>query len=276
MLGKLLKHEFVATGRIMLPALAAVTGITLLANLMLRFGDALAEKLRLLSVLFVLVAIAAVIAVIAVEILTIVLMVLRFYRHLLGPEGYLTHALPVNVHQLVWSKIIVSSAWIVITNVLLVLLGMLTLSFAGRMNIGEILRGFPTWKDIMELMTYIGVSEARAKVFVAEIVVMILASLLVNCLHFYAAMSLGHIFSKNKLALSVLFYVGINVVFSVIGTIGMFGVQAMLAVGDMATGGENLVAMMRIFDFALVLQLIEAALLYVATVLGLKKGLNLA
>ena len=52
MLGKLLKHEFTATGRIMLPALAAVTGITLLANLLLRFGDALAQKLRLLSALF--------------------------------------------------------------------------------------------------------------------------------------------------------------------------------------------------------------------------------
>ena len=273
MLGKLIKHEFAATGRIMLPALAAVAGITLLANLMLRFGDALAEKMRLLVVLFVLVIIAAIIAVIAVEILTIVLMVLRFYRHILGPEGYLTHALPVNVHQLVWSKIIVSSAWIVITNVLLVVLGMLTLAFAGRMNLGEILLGFPTWKEIMELMAYVGVSEARAKAFVVELVIMILASLLVNCLHFYAAMALGHMFSKNKLALSVLFYVGINIVFSILGVIGMFSMESLLVV---SSGEESLVTMMRIFDYALVFELIQAALLYVATVLGLKKGLNLA
>lgn len=276
MLGKLLKHEFTATGRIMLPALAAVTGITLLANLLLRFGDALAQKLRLLSALFVLVIVAAVVAVIAVEILTIVLMVLRFYRHILGPEGYLTHALPVNVHQLVWSKIIVSAVWIVVTNLLVFLLFMLTLSFAGQLNLAEIFRGFPSWREIVEVLGQLGISEARISTLILEIVLMILASLLVTCLHFYAAMTLGHIFPKNKILLSVLIFVGINVVFSVLSMVGSFGLQTLLRDSVYAGFDDAMVMLVRLFDFALILQLIEAAILYFATTLGLKKGLNLA
>lgn len=276
MLGKLLKHEFTATGRIMLPVLAAVTGITLLANLLLRFGDALAEKLRLLSVLFAFVVFAAVIAVIAAEIMTIVLLVMRFYRHVLGPEGYLTHALPVNVHQLVWSKIIVSAVWIVVTNLLVILLFMLSLSFAGQLNLAEIFRDFPSWREIVETLGYIGISEARLNALIIEFVLMILASLLVTSLHFYAAMTLGHIFPKDKILLSVLIFVGINVVFSVISMVGTFGLQFLLRDSAYADFDAAMVMMMRIFDFTLVLELIEAAVLYIATVLGLKKGLNLA
>lgn len=276
MLGKLLKHEFVATGRIMLPVLAAVTGITLLANLLLRFGDVLAQRLRLLTVLFAFVVMAAVIAVIAAEIMTIVLMVMRFYRHILGPEGYLTHALPVNVHQLVWSKIIVSAVWIVVTNLLIFLLFMMSLSFAGQLNLAEIFRDFPSWREIVEVLGQLGISEARLNAFIIEFVLMILASLLVTCLHFYAAMTLGHIFPKDKILLSVLIFVGINVVFSVISMVGTFGLQFLLRNSAYADFDAAMVMMMRIFDFTLVLELIEAAVLYVATVLGLKKGLNLA
>lgn len=275
MLGKLLKHEFVATGRIMLPVLAAVTGITLLANLLLRFGDVLAQRLKLLTVLFVLVVIVAVIAVIAAEIMTVVLMVLRFYRHLLGPEGYLTHALPVNVHQLVWSKIIVSAVWILVTNALVFGLLMLTLAFAGRMNLGEVFRIFPSWKDLIAALGSAGVSKARFYALLAELVVMLFASLLVTCLHFYAAMALGHIFSKDKILLSVLFYVGISVVFGVLSVVSIVAMRFVAPAGA-DTLAEATAVLGRTFDLSLLLQLIEAALLYLATVLGLKKGLNLA
>ncbi len=274
MLGKLLKHEFVATGRVMLPVLAAVTGITLLANLMLRFGDVLAEKLRLLMVLFVLVVFAAVVALIAAEIMTIVLMVLRFHHHLLGSEGYLTHALPVSVHGLVWSKLIVSAVWIIITNLLAFLLVCLSVVFVGRMNLGELLRGFPSWNEILLFLEELGISRSRVTLFLVEFILGILLSMLSTCLHFYAAMSLGHMFSKDKVLLSIVFFVGISIAFGILNSV--VTVTGQLVLPGTHTAEDTLFSVSMLIRGSLLLELIEAGLLYAATVLGLKKGLNLA
>ncbi len=276
MLGKLIKHEFAATGRIMLPALAAVTGITLLANLMLRFGDVLAERLNLLSLLMVLVVSLAVIAVIAAEIMTIVLMVLRFHRNLLGSEGYLMHTLPVNVHQLVWSKLIVSCAWIVITNLLVFLLVMLSVMFVGKMNLGEILRGFPSWKEIGQALRTLGISHGSIIGMIASFVLAILFSLLASCLHFYAAMALGHMFTSHKGLLSVVFFVALSYLFSALtsalGVVQMPYLESL----EFESVRQSLQVVQAVLGEGIGITLLQGALFYVATVLGLKKGLNLA
>ena len=46
MLGKLLKHEFRATGRTMLPALGAVLALAVLANFSIRFRSRWHQHLR--------------------------------------------------------------------------------------------------------------------------------------------------------------------------------------------------------------------------------------
>ncbi len=281
MLGKLLKHEFVATGRIMLPVLAAVTGITLLANLMLRFGDLVANRFNLLSLLMLLVVGLAVIAIIAAEIMTIVLMVLRFYRNLLGPEGYLMHSLPVNVHQLVWSKLIVSCVWIVVTNLLITLLVFLSVFFIGKMALGEFFQGFPSWGELMAFLHRAGISSGRIVRLIIESILLVLSVMLGTCLHFYAAMSLGHIFSKDKVLLSVVFFVGISVAFSVIQSVLFAGLMFspgtfLQTLTEDSSAAGTLRIMSVAYDGGVLLTLGKAALLYFATVFGLKKGLNLA
>ncbi len=281
MLGKLLKHEFVATGRIMLPVLAAVTGITLLANLMLRLGDLVADRFNLLSLLMILVTASAVIAIIAAEIMTIVLMVLRFYRNLLGPEGYLMHSLPVSVHELVWSKLIVSCVWILVTNLLICLLVLLSVLFIGKMALGDFVRGFPSWQEISGDLLSLDISRGRIVRLIIELILLVLATMLSTCLHFYAAMSLGHIFSKDKILLSVVFFVGISVAFSVIQPVLFAGLMFspgtfLQAITEDTSAAGTLRVMSIAYDGGLVLTLLKAALLYVATFLGLKKGLNLA
>lgn len=283
MLGKLLKHEFTATGRIMLPVLGALTAAVLLANMVLRFGDALAERFHLILALFVLVTALAVIAVIAAEIMSIIIMVHRFYKNLLGQEGYLMHTLPVNVHQLVWSKLIVSAVWILVTNVVIILLGLLSLTVIGRLNLGEIFRAFPSWRQIVAALGYYGVSEGSVMAIVVESVLLIFLSIFSTCLHFYAAMALGHMFSNNKVLMSVVFFIGINVVFSILSSVLMVGLQFGLpgspfsmAMNQSGTPQELLNYMNTVYGSALILQLAQVVLMYVATVLGLKKKLNLA
>lgn len=53
----------------------------------------------------------------ALAIMSIVLMVNRFRTNLMGDEGYVTFTLPVSSHQIVWSKIIVSTVWFIVTGI---------------------------------------------------------------------------------------------------------------------------------------------------------------
>ena len=107
MLMKLVKHEFRATGRVMgllfLVLLAAAVG----ANFSIQVLNG--SSLSLLRILGALVMSAYVMAVIGVCFVCFFLMLQRFYRNLLGDEGYVMFTLPVSVHQHVWSKLMVTA-----------------------------------------------------------------------------------------------------------------------------------------------------------------------
>lgn len=109
MLGKLLKQDFRATARIMLPLYAAVPVLGLFTNLITRLcenqnGFLIRAIGALMSFVFSLSLIAAVVT-------TVVLMILRFYRNLMTDEGYLMFTLPVSTTELIFSKLIVSVVW---------------------------------------------------------------------------------------------------------------------------------------------------------------------
>ena len=107
MLGKLMKHEFRATARIMLPVMGAMVALALLANLSIRGLAGNLSDIPMLRILFVLIIIFFSVAVVATIVMSLVIMVSRFYRNLLKDEGYLMFTLPVSVHELIWSKLIV-------------------------------------------------------------------------------------------------------------------------------------------------------------------------
>ena len=86
MLGKLLKHEFRATGRTMLPVLGVLTALVALANLVVRFGDQIISRYRLAAVLFALIVAAAVFGVIAAEVMAIFRISIRFSNILNSSE----------------------------------------------------------------------------------------------------------------------------------------------------------------------------------------------
>ena len=118
MLTKLLKHEFRATARIMGPLYLVLLAVALGFNFSARLMDSGNFVLNMLAALVVM---AYVVAITAVFIVAFILMLQRFYKNLLGDEGYIMFTLPASVHQHVWSKLIVSSVWFIITGVVVML-----------------------------------------------------------------------------------------------------------------------------------------------------------
>ena len=279
MLGKLIKHEFRATGRVMLPILAAVLLLAVMANVSIRLMDAVDSTF--LHFVFGLVIFLFVIGMIAAAIMTIVIMVSRFYRNLLKDEGYLMHTLPVSVHELIWSKLIVSFVWFVVTFLVIFLVILLTGLLQSGTNLAEIFVYVPSWAEIKEALAQFGITPGTLIRLGAEFIVGAILSCVVSCLHFYAAMSLGHMFSKDKVLLSIVFFVAINFVFSMLSS----GIVVAAATGTrffeqapemMETVAGSLRFTNGVMLRAMLLEAVQGVILYVITVLGLKKGLNLA
>ena len=276
MLSKLLKHEFRATGRTMLPVYAAVVVLAVLANFSIRVIDRSVHTL--LTIFCGLIIAAFVIGIIAAGIMTVVMMIKRFYTNYLKDEGYLMHTLPVSVHELVWSKMIVSVVWFAATFVVIWLVILLTALIQTGTSLAQFFAGFPSWAEIKAFMEQVGIRSGDLWVIGLEVLLCVFVSGLYTCLHFYAAMSLGHMFSKDKILLSIVFFVGISFVLSMATTgysagrvVGFENGNLVLDSAPAAIGfAKGILAEM------LLVELVQSAVLYIATVLSLKKGLNLA
>ena len=267
MLGKLLKHEFRATSRLMMPLYGAVLILAVLANLSFAFiGATDSLFLHVLCILFIAIFF---IGIVGAFVLTIVVMVSRFYRNLLKNQGYLMHTLPATVHGHLWSKLIVSLVWFLATAVFIAIVLLLTAVIQTNTNIGEILSGLPTWAQIKEFLTENDLFGQSVLISV-EFIAIIIAECLVACLHFYAAMSLGHACTKNKVLLSIAIFVGISIVFSILENV--FAIGIISYEGSMPEFTTRLAGLLGV---ALGIQIVEGILLYIASYLGLKKGLNL-
>ena len=195
---------------------------------------------------------------------------------LLRDEGYLMHTLPASVHSLVWAKLIVSLVWLLATNLVIVLLGGLSVMHLAQMNLAQLLAGFPSMEELRRMLASVGLNMGDFYLVLAELALIIILSGLVSCLHFYAAMSLGHTFTRRKGLMSVLCFVGISFAFSLITN--LLGIQEVEYLNTVTVvsirGGLNVLhgTMGKSFFYLLA----QGALLYAATVFGLQKKLNLA
>lgn len=115
MLGKLLKYEWKATGKILCLVNLALILITLVGCCILNtdiFDNENAIPLAILLITLYTLSLAA------IGIITLIYLFLRFYRNLFTAEGYLMHTLPVTPGQLFHSKLIVGYFWICLNSIL--------------------------------------------------------------------------------------------------------------------------------------------------------------
>lgn len=202
MLRKLMKHEFRATGRIMLPLFLLVLVTAVGANLSVRkLTD---EGNMLLETLGVLLVVAFAVAIVGVCIVAFALMIQRFYKNLLQDEGYVMMTLPVSVHQHVWSKLLVSVVWYAATAVVVML--------ASGILVFDIQAVERTIAGIMEILSNVRVGDVAVNgaVVIVECVVLLFLAGIGLCLQFYAAMAIGHSFAGHKMVLSVAAYFGLQ------------------------------------------------------------------
>ena len=273
MLRKLMKHEFRATGRIMLPLFLILLVTSVGANFSTR--GLLETDNKLLDVLGVLLVMAFAIAIVGVCVMSMVVMVQRFYKNLLQDEGYVMMTLPVSVHQHIWSKLIVSAVWFALTLVV-VCLACLIMAFDVEL-VQQIAAGFrELFQEIYRnLSTYYAINGTA---IVAEFLVLCFVGCCAMCLQFYAAMAIGHSFPNHKMAWSVLWFFLIQFIMQFLGGMGIMLLDESWFHHLLLGWTDNISAMASVhlgMVTVILGEVVYGAVFYILTTYFLKKRLNL-
>ncbi len=203
MLRKLLKYDFRSMGKqfaLLWPAalvLALVNRFTLPGN-----GSGFAgETLGFVA------AMAYFGVVVALFVITLIFVIQRFYYGLLGGEGYLMHTLPVKPWQLVASKLICA----VVTSLISLVVAFLSMFLLMPISWDKLLTT-GTFTALRILVT----ERPDVLLLAVEILLVFVAALSAGILMVYLAMALGHLFPRNRVAGSVLSFLGINIAVNIL------------------------------------------------------------
>ena len=233
MLKKLLKYEFKATARTYGGMYLALLAASVLFGGFWRWNSTNSDAYSTLGGLLSLVYTGVIIGTVVVTIMTIVQ---RFYRNLLGREGYLMHTLPVTETQLVTSKLISSTVWSLCSILAACLsFGILAVLMMADMDLLEQLPLM--WSSIREVFARYNTELWGALAFsvVVSFVRMVSA---IACI--YAACMVGHQFKNHPTLAGILSFFVMQYVqgwlekLLQIGT-GVYETAIYSAVGDMGS-----------------------------------------
>lgn len=192
MLRKLMKYELKATARVFLLLYGTVLALGLLNkfffmidifNRNLPFPVELTAGFTMLMYFFVIGAIF---------VMTLIITIQRFYKNLLGDEGYLMFTLPVQPWQHIVSKMTVAVIWFIVSVFVTIFSGlMIGVSFDMLAELpgifSKVMEEFQEWFSFHWIF------------FFLEFLVLCLAGLCSSILMIYASMSAGHLFQKHRL-----------------------------------------------------------------------------
>lgn len=210
MFGKLLKYDF----RSMWKQFAFIWPAALVLALINRFTLPMVDRGSSFSDITGGLTMLLYIAILmAMFVAAIVFVIQRFYKGLLGDEGYLMHTLPVHPWQLIVSKLTCATALTIAS----ILVAILSIFLILPMNLLDVAQMFRQLVEVLHKLVYY--YQANVPLLLVEIIVMALVGLVTGILQLYLAMAVGHLFGHNRIAASVIAYVLINAAISVVTNI---------------------------------------------------------
>ena len=220
MLGKLIKYDLRSCFRkfwvlwVAMAALGVINGFSI--RYVLQNGNFSGFMTFLLGILPI---ILMFVLVTALAIMALVYICERFYKGLLGDEGYLMFTLPASTAEHIASKAIVALVLEIISG----LVGLLTIFLVGLVYdpsaLFEFLGQIPKWLAEIDFPRGTGW-------LIAEFAILCLVGIAVSNLQIYQAIAIGHLGQKHRGGLALLAYVGINTVVSILlGLLGDKGIN---------------------------------------------------
>jgi hypothetical protein len=207
MLGKLLKYELFATGRVFLPMYAGLLIISLFASFSLQ------TEIVLLNVLTWILLFAGYFALITI---TIILLIQRFYKNLLRDEGYLMFTLPVTPSTLIASKLITACIWCIAS----IIIGAIAILITSRTFVDFSWALRDVFHELSMVLSYFAVPALPFILLAAAL----LAQLMLGILHVYFSLAVGQLplFGGYRILGAIATYIVVSIVLQVVAVgIGM-------------------------------------------------------
>lgn len=209
MLGKLIKHEFKETYKLF----GILYGAFILLTLISRFSLILPFDNIISEVIGVFLNIVYFISIFGLSLAVTIIVMIRFYHKMMKDEAYLTHTIPVKTWEHIVAKITTYSVWMILSVIMMI--ASLALYFVGTEEFG----------DIMEIIEKAVGVVGDYPVLISSIVIGIVLCILqafANLLMYSAALSLGQMFRKHKIAGAVMFYFVLNYGLSMVSSTLMY------------------------------------------------------
>lgn len=265
MLGKLLKYEMKATGRIFLPLFLTLLMFAGITRFIYTIGP---EKWATPAIISMAIYI---IIMVGMFVMTFIVMIQRFYKNLLSDEGYLMLTLPVKPWKHIASKLLVSMLWMV-TSGIVALISILIIALE-KGDLAELTRQFTAFCH--QVFEQLG---ASAYLFSLELIIGLFIGLASGILIVYASIAIGHLFSRHKMFASFGAFIVLNtlsqILFMLISLIPGSNYFPNLQVTS-----NNFIAMQPIIHLVIAYTIIMTGLLcivyFAATNFILSKRLNL-
>lgn len=207
MVKKLLKHELLAMGRVVV----LVQAILLVAAVFMRILLCFEEDQIVYNTVAFFAWLLYALAVVACLLVPFIMGVLRYYRNLFTAEGYLTFTLPVTPAQHILVKVLSSLIWSAASVVTALL------SF-GIVTFGDVFR------EVMLAMAYL-TKDFSADLWwnvigwVLELIVLLSLTYVAELLLYNACISVGQLARKNRILTAVGVYFGYYVVTQILETV---------------------------------------------------------
>lgn len=210
MLGKLLKHEFKATGRLLLPIYIAFIIITPITAVYLRLtGTSLfPEDSMFFNVLSGLCMALYIIANIAMVTASYIVILYMFYKTMVSKEAYLTHTLPVKTSSLLISKTLAATIWSIIAFVL-----MFVSIFSFTRIIGVWHKG-----DITQIVLN---QRGITPLFIILFILLIVVGLISSYTTYFTCFAVGQRFTGHPIAGAILSYMVLSFIMQIISTLAI-------------------------------------------------------
>ncbi|MBQ7199998.1 MAG: hypothetical protein IJS24_01340 [Eubacterium sp.] len=210
MLGKMIKHEFKATGRLILPLFLLVIVMTPVLALLNKLASHIGRKSLAGGLLSGISMVSFVAMMIGACVAVFIYIMVRFYKTIATSEAYMTFCLPVNSHHVMLSKLIVATIWQVLT--VAIAIGSLYIMFI----INGIIEPGTVFSHMERMLTSSGIEYGSLFGFLFKIGAMIFISMITSILSWYLAVCLGQIFQEKRVLMSIVMYVGIYMVMQII------------------------------------------------------------
>lgn len=283
MLGKLMKHEWIATRRILLPVNLTILLITFIGCIFLGTDLLQSENSVPLTVLLILLY---AFSMIAISLVSSIYLLIRFYRNLFTAEGYLMFTLPVTPVQLLNSKLLVAYLWSIF-NTLLTLASIFFLGFSsgyysavhGDSNSkGAFLSGLTdalsggasSSASFQDIFGYTPAGMA------GMCIVSLLLGAFFSLTMGYLAISLGQLIEEHKAACSIGFYIALYIGVQMISSMLLVVINISTLTGDSLSLPELTGNIYRtVFPASGVLNLTLGILFYIITFFIIRKKVNL-